>query len=81
MKRAFRVLACAVALALTAGGSLGAQALEPIRYTLRFPAPNTHYVEVEATVLSKPPPPDDPRAAQMSPMPTLVDIKSIRAAK
>ena len=50
MKRAFHVLACAVALALTAGGSLGAQALEPIRYTLRFPAPHTHYVEVEATV-------------------------------
>ena len=24
--------------------------LEPIRYTLRFPAPHTHYVEVEATV-------------------------------
>ena len=23
--------------------------LEPIRYTLRFPAPHTHYVEVEAT--------------------------------
>ena len=22
--------------------------LEPIRYTLRFPAPHTHYVEVEA---------------------------------
>lgn len=38
-------------------------------------------VEVEATVLSKPPPPDDPKANQMSPMPTLVDIKSIRAAK
>ena len=26
----------------------GAQAPEPIRYTLRFPAPQTHYVEVEA---------------------------------
>src|SRR5712691_1436239 len=24
--------------------------LEPIRYTLRFPAPHTHYVEVEATI-------------------------------
>ena len=24
--------------------------LEPIRYTLRFPAPHTHYVEVEATL-------------------------------
>ncbi len=50
MKRALPVLVCAVALALSAGGSLGAQALEPIRYTLRFPAPHTHYVEVEATV-------------------------------
>jgi predicted metalloprotease with PDZ domain len=27
-----------------------AQPLEPIRYTLRFPAPQTHYVEVEALV-------------------------------
>lgn len=27
-----------------------AQALEPIRYTLTFPAPQTHYVEVEAVV-------------------------------
>ncbi len=50
MKRAILVLACVSALALSAGGSLGAQALEPIRYTLRFPAPHTHYVEVEATV-------------------------------
>src|SRR5688572_16498549 len=29
---------------------LGAQALEPIRYTLRFPAPHTHYLEVEAAI-------------------------------
>jgi len=27
-----------------------AQALEPIRYTLRLPAPHTHYVEVEASI-------------------------------
>ena len=27
-----------------------AQALEPIRYTLRFPAPHTHYVDVEAAI-------------------------------
>ena len=27
-----------------------AQALDPIRYTLRFPAPHTHYVEVEAAI-------------------------------
>jgi predicted metalloprotease with PDZ domain len=28
----------------------GAAPLEPVRYTLRFPAPQTHYAEVEATV-------------------------------
>ena len=27
-----------------------AQTLEPIRYTISFPAPHTHYVEVEASV-------------------------------
>ena len=27
-----------------------AQALDPIRYTLRFPAPQTQYVEVEAAI-------------------------------
>ncbi len=32
------------------GASLGAQALDPIRYTLRFPAPHTHYVEIEASI-------------------------------
>ncbi|HXG89348.1 MAG TPA: PDZ domain-containing protein [Vicinamibacterales bacterium] len=40
-------LACAIAL-MTASVSLSAQAPEPIRYTLRFPAPHTHYVDVEA---------------------------------
>ena len=50
MKRATLVLACAAALALTVSGSLVAQALEPIRYTLRFSAPHTHYVEVEAAI-------------------------------
>ena len=38
--------ACLIALART----LNAQAVEPIRYTLRFPAPHTHYVEVEASI-------------------------------
>ena len=33
-----------------AGAALRAQALDPIRYTLRFPAPHTHYVEVEAAI-------------------------------
>lgn len=42
--------ACVAALAATTGGSLAAQAPEPIRYTLRFPAPQTHYVEVEARI-------------------------------
>jgi predicted metalloprotease with PDZ domain len=36
------------ALALTA--TVQAQTSEPIRYTLRFPAPHTHYVEVDASV-------------------------------
>jgi predicted metalloprotease with PDZ domain len=30
--------------------ALRAQTLDPIRYTLRFPAPHTHYVEVEAAI-------------------------------
>jgi predicted metalloprotease with PDZ domain len=30
-------------------GPIDAQASDPIRYTLRFPAPHTHYLEVEAT--------------------------------
>ncbi len=29
---------------------MSAQTPEPVQYTLRFPAPSTHYVEVEATV-------------------------------
>src|ERR1700730_4758089 len=28
----------------------GAQQLDPIRYTLSFPAPHTHYVEVDASI-------------------------------
>ena len=42
----------ALALALLAGTAVAAlaQASEPIGYTLRFPAPHTHYVEVEARV-------------------------------
>src|SRR5262249_8264840 len=31
-------------------GAVMPELLEPIRYTLRFPAPHTHYVEVEATL-------------------------------
>src|SRR3982750_2739659 len=39
-----------LALALSGAGLAGAQMPEPIAYTLRFPAPQTHYVEVEARV-------------------------------
>lgn len=42
-------LLCIAAFAMPdTGVSLAAQSAEPIRYTLRFPAPHTHYVEVEA---------------------------------
>lgn len=42
-------LVCIATVAMTdTGVHLAAQAPEPIRYTLRFPAPHTHYVEVEA---------------------------------
>ena len=41
---------CALALLVTPTDSLRAQALEPIRYTLRFPAPQTQYLEVEASI-------------------------------
>src|SRR4051812_47584757 len=34
--------------ALSTAGLQGADMPEPISYTLRFPAPQTHYVEVEA---------------------------------
>jgi predicted metalloprotease with PDZ domain len=39
-----------VCTVVTTGVVSRAQALEPIRYTLRFPAPHTHYVEVEAAI-------------------------------
>ena len=42
-------LAC-VCTIVTTGVTLPGQALEPIRYTLRFPAPHTHYVEIEAAI-------------------------------
>lgn len=46
--RALLALACLCTL--VSGVPLRAQALEPIRYTLRFPAPHTHYVEIEAAL-------------------------------
>jgi predicted metalloprotease with PDZ domain len=39
-----------LALALHGAGLHGARMSEPISYTLRFPAPQTHYVEVEALI-------------------------------
>jgi predicted metalloprotease with PDZ domain len=33
---------------MTMQGPLDAQATDPIRYTIRFPAPHTHYMEIEA---------------------------------
>jgi len=47
--RILLAVVCVCTLA-SGGASLQAQALEPIRYTLRFPAPHTHYVEVEAAI-------------------------------
>jgi predicted metalloprotease with PDZ domain len=38
-----------LALAMAWAPPVFAQTLEPIRYTLSFPAPHTHYVEVEAS--------------------------------
>ena len=47
MRRLLHLLFALTVLHVTAGHA-AAQAPEPIRYTLRFPAPQTHYVEVEA---------------------------------
>ena len=48
MRRLCLAVACLL-LAAPAGPAL-AQCAEPITYTLRFPAPHTHYVSVEASV-------------------------------
>ena len=48
MKRSCLAVACLL-LAVSVGPVL-AQSAEPITYTLRFPAPHTHYVSVEASV-------------------------------
>ena len=42
-------LATAALLAMPIAIPADAQTAEPIRYTLRFPEPHTHYVEVEAS--------------------------------
>jgi predicted metalloprotease with PDZ domain len=48
VRRTLVALACVCTVVSSA--SVSAQALDPIRYTLRFPAPTTHYVEVEAAI-------------------------------
>ncbi len=45
-----KTIPLALALALSGAGLPGAPMPEPISYTLRFPAPQTHYVDVEARV-------------------------------
>ena len=47
--RLFLVTAC-LCTVVFGDAAVRAQALEPIRYTLRFPAPHTHYVDVEAAI-------------------------------
>lgn len=47
-RRILFVLACVCVI--VSGGGTSAQALDPIRYTLRFPAPQTQYVEVESAI-------------------------------
>lgn len=49
IRRTLLALVC-VSTVVSGGTVLRAQALDPIRYTLRFPAPHTHYVEVEAAL-------------------------------
>src|SRR3954470_8625814 len=49
IRRLVLAVAC-VCTVVTSGMSLRAQALDPIRYTLRFPAPQTQYGEVEAAI-------------------------------
>jgi predicted metalloprotease with PDZ domain len=43
-------IAITLSLALAGAGLHGAEMPEPISYTLRLPAPQTHYVEVEARI-------------------------------
>ncbi len=49
MKRILLGIVCVYTVVFGAP-QLRAQAVEPIRYTLRFPAPHTHYVDVEAAI-------------------------------
>src|SRR5688572_16303724 len=49
MKHVYRCFLFVV-LAVPSAWPTAAQTLEPIRYTLSFPAPQTHYAEIEALV-------------------------------
>ncbi len=48
-RTAVLVPVCLTTILMTHIGPLDAQVPTPIRYTLRFPAPHSHYVEVEAS--------------------------------
>src|SRR4051794_21931038 len=48
-RRLLLLVACLCTVIFTFG-TLRAQTVEPIRYTLRFPAPQTQYVEVDAAI-------------------------------
>ena len=50
MKHRVLVMTLAFVCTLVSGVPLHGQPLEPIRYTLRFPAPHTHYLEIEAAI-------------------------------
>src|SRR5687768_10821649 len=45
---AIAALACGIAATMTVSGPIAAQTNDAVRYTVRFPAPHTHYMEVEA---------------------------------
>jgi len=45
-----RIFLAVLALCTVVTAGVEAQSLDPIRYTLRFPAPHTHYVEIEAAI-------------------------------
>ena len=48
MPRTTLALACVIMALMTVNHPSSARSVDAIRYTLRFPAPHTHYVEVEA---------------------------------
>jgi predicted metalloprotease with PDZ domain len=50
MKRKILLAVACLGTVVFSSAATRAQALDPIRYTLRFPAPHTHYVEVEAAI-------------------------------